>query len=87
MAATRKGNRVYLHIYSASQGHLALPAIPGKKILKAYFLTGKAVHFENNENSIRLHWEGELPDANCSVIVMEMDGNTETIQLIERKQL
>lgn len=87
LAATRKANRIYLHVYSSSQNQLVLPAIPGKKVLKAYFLQGKAIAFENNESTIRIRWEGNLPDANCSIIVMEMDGDTETIPLIERSKL
>jgi alpha-L-fucosidase len=80
-AATRKGNKIYLHIFEAKQT-LALPAIPGRKIEKAYFLKGAAVTYKQDNNGVTIDLPAQLADANDTVIVLELNGTTADIPVI-----
>lgn len=81
-SSTRKGNKLYLHLYSNNNGQLSLPAIPGRKILKANFIKNSDVLFKEENGKIILSWEKPMPDISCSIIELEMDSNIEEIQII-----
>jgi alpha-L-fucosidase len=80
-ATTRKGNKVYVHLFVNSQ-QLQLKNVPGCKVERAYFLNGSPVSFQQDKEKINLAWQGQTPDTNCSVIVLEMDRNVEDIPVI-----
>ena len=81
-ASTRKGNKIYLHLFEASNNKLELENIPGAKIKNAFFLQGNPVKFQQDEHQIILSWNHALPDNNDTVIVLEMDKNVEQLPLI-----
>ncbi|MEP7110396.1 MAG: alpha-L-fucosidase [Ferruginibacter sp.] len=82
-AATRKGNRIYLHIFERNANKLNLPALPGTKIKKAYFLKGNEVTFTQDTNSgIEINLQEKLPDGVSSVIVLELDRNAEQLPVV-----
>jgi len=83
IASTRKGNKIYLHIFKKESTEIKLPAILKLKITKAYFLKGAAVTIEQNENNIILNLPEKLPNEDCSVIVLEFDQDTENIPLMK----
>ncbi len=78
-AATRNGNRIYLHVLKAGLASLELKSIPGRKVLKASLLHGNAVEVQQNGN-IRL----TLPARATGnyVVVLELDGDTRDIPVI-----
>lgn len=83
LAATRKGNKIYLHLFKKPGTELSVAAIPGIKINKAYFLDGgAAVTSKLESNRMILSLPEQLPDANSSVIVLEMDKNVESAELL-----
>jgi len=82
-ATTRKGNKIYLHMFSAENNELSLPALPGVVISKAYFLKGRAVQFTQDEKNIHVSLPSKLPNEDCAVIVLELNKNAETIPVIE----
>lgn len=72
-AATRKGNKVFIHILKTDTTQLSLPAIEGRKINKAFVLgTQQAVTYDQQEGKIALTL---IPAALNYVIVLEMDGD------------
>jgi alpha-L-fucosidase len=81
--ATRKGNKIYIHVFERKGDELVLPAIPNIKILKSHFLAGPAVEFSQNEKGISIKLPAFLPNENCSVIVLELDKNAEGIAVIK----
>ncbi|MGJ7032431.1 alpha-L-fucosidase [Niabella hirudinis] len=81
-ATTRKGKKIYLHLFQKPGEQLKLAAIPGYKIKKARFLGGPRVHFQQDEGGIALQLPEQLPDENDSVIVLELNKNTEGIAII-----
>ena len=83
--ATRKGNKVYLHVFQRKDGTLIIPALPKVKINKAYFMNGAAVAVKTDNDSYKIELPTVLPDENCSVIVLELDKNTLNIPVIPAK--
>jgi len=83
-AATRRGNKIYLHVFEKEDKTLVLPALTGIKITKAYFLNSNAtVTFATAGNEIHIDLPDVLPDANCSVIVLQLDKNAEALAVIQ----
>ena len=82
-ATTRKGNKIYLHVFSAENSQLSLPALPDVVISKAWFLKGQPVQFTQDEKNIRITLPAKMPDEDCAVIVLELNKNAETIPVIE----
>lgn len=83
-AATRKGNKIYIHLFQKPSGLLKLPEVPGLRVKKAYFLQGNKLSFRLEQEQLIFQLPEELPDENDSVLVLEMDKNTETVPLIRK---
>ena len=81
-ATTRKGNKIYLHVFERNADKLALPSLPNAKIKKAYFLNGNAVTFTQENTGIEINLPEVLTDAVSSVIVLELDKNAELLPVI-----
>ncbi|MCU7548831.1 alpha-L-fucosidase [Chitinophagaceae bacterium LB-8] len=81
-ASTRKGNKIYLHLFASNKNQLQLVNVPGCTVKKAFFLNGATVDFQQSSQHIVLSWNGNMPDHNCSVLVLEMDQNVENVPLI-----
>ncbi|HTD92374.1 MAG TPA: alpha-L-fucosidase [Chitinophagaceae bacterium] len=77
--ATRKGLKIYVHVFERKDKTLNLPALPGITIKKAYFLKGKPVVWQQTDAGIALQLPSSLPDASSNVIVLETDKSTESI--------
>jgi alpha-L-fucosidase len=84
-ATTRKGNRIYVHIFNNKQAVLELAALPKNAVKKAYLMKGSAVNFQQDANgALKLHLPEALPDVNDSVVVLELDQDAEAIPVIEQ---
>lgn len=81
-SSTRKGQKLFLHLYSNKNSSLTIPSVPGKQIIKAYFLGGAIVRFKAEGTKTTLTWSGSMPNTICSILVLEMDGNMETVPLL-----
>jgi alpha-L-fucosidase len=86
MAATRKGNKIHLLLFQNKSAELVLPAVNGRKVLKAFFMNGPSIEFTQNASTISIQLPSALPNPNCTVIVLEMDGAVDNIPLIKNKQ-
>jgi alpha-L-fucosidase len=82
-SSTRKANKLFIHLYSNNSRELKIPAIPGRKPLKAYFLDGGSIiSCAQSGNSISLSWNISMPDSICNVLVVEMDKEIDAIPII-----
>lgn len=82
-AATRKGHRLYVHVFERNADTLALPALAGVKVKRAYFLKGEKVNYHQDDGgAISLQLPTTLPDENVSVIVLELNSNAGQIPVI-----
>ena len=82
-ACTRKGNKIYLHLFNQHNQSIKLAAIPSVKINKAYFLNGAAVTFTQDEGGIIINLPATLPDSIDTIVVLELNKDAVTIPLIE----
>ncbi|WP_316838590.1 alpha-L-fucosidase [Pedobacter gandavensis] len=79
-AATRKGNKIYIHVFERKAEELTLPALKGVKVNKAYLLKGsKITHRKDATGAITLQLPAQLPNADDSVIVLELNTNAEKL--------
>lgn len=83
MAATRNGNKINLLLFQTKSTQLVVPAIEGRKVIKAKWMNGLGIEFKQTSSTITLTLPAAMPDPNCSVIVLEMDGEVENIALIK----
>jgi alpha-L-fucosidase len=84
-SSTRSSNRLFIHLYSYKNKELIIPAIPGSKPIKAYFLDGgDTIKCGQSDNNMSLSWSINMPDPICSVLVIEMDKNIDSIPIIQR---
>jgi alpha-L-fucosidase len=81
-SSTRKGNKIFLHLYSNNQSSLNISSIPGMKVQRAYFLEGGKINFTESGSKIALSWTGDMPDPVCSIIVIEMNDRVDSIPLL-----
>jgi alpha-L-fucosidase len=86
MAATRKGNKINLLLFQTKSTQFVVPAVEGRKVIKASFMNGMGIEFKQNATTITLMLPAIMPDPNCSVIVLEMDAEVENIPLIKNIQ-
>jgi alpha-L-fucosidase len=84
MAATRKGNKINLMLFKKVGDQLVLPNIEGRKILRAFFMNGTNLSYEQAPTTTSINLPKVLPDPNCTVIVLEMDGDVENLSLIKK---
>lgn len=82
-AATHKENKIYLLVFKTDTTSILLKPLPLSKILKAYLLDGKSVAYTQDDNAILIKFPADMPDKNCTVIVLDLDSNADNIALIE----
>ena len=85
MAATRKGNKINLMLFKKMGDQLVVPNIEGRKILRAFFMNGTNLSYEQAATTISINLPKVLPDSSCTVIVLEMDGDVENVSLIKKQ--
>ncbi|MEJ5144398.1 MULTISPECIES: alpha-L-fucosidase [unclassified Sphingobacterium] len=82
-ASTRKGNILYVHVFNRKEDVLTLPALKGVKVKKAHILNGDAITFSQSATgSIALNLPARLPNADNTVIVLELNKNAESIPVV-----
>ena len=79
MASTRNGNKVYLHLFAWTEGKLTLPALAERKVLSASLLRGERLKCTVIHDSLVLDLPNIAHDPDDAVIVLELDGDAETI--------
>jgi alpha-L-fucosidase len=57
--------------------------MPNFRVNKASLFNGVAVRFKQTDAGIQLTVPGTMPDENDSVIILEINGNAETIPVIK----
>ncbi|MFL5789500.1 MAG: alpha-L-fucosidase [Flavisolibacter sp.] len=72
-ATTRKGNKIFVHVFNNDSGKVVLPPLPNVKIAKAYLLGGGEVVFNQAEEGIKISMLKVPQDKIISVIVLELN--------------
>jgi alpha-L-fucosidase len=82
-STTRKGNKVFVHIFDASKAELVLPALPGVKVLNSSLINGKSVQLKETDGKYFIKLPSQLPDSVSNVLVLELDKNANEIPVIQ----
>ncbi len=80
-AATRKGSKIYIHLFKQDINAFNLPVISGVKINSIHFLSGENLVFDQTDK-IHIKLPAVLPDKNDTVLVMEINTTTEGLPLV-----
>lgn len=80
---TRKGNKIYVHVLNTDTSKLALSAIAGRKVMKAYTMSGEKVKVKSGNGLYSLQLLQSRAGRLQYVIVLEMDGDTEDQPVIK----
>lgn len=82
-ACTRKGKILYVHVFDRKEDVLTLPALKGVKVKEAHILNGDAITFSQSATgSIALNLPARLPNADNTVIVLQLNKNAESIPVV-----
>ena len=85
MVSTRKGNKIYLNLFSSPGNSLKLPFPKDVKVKNAYFLKNReTISVAQDKESITLSLNDSLPDSISSVLVLELDKPALTIKVQQR---
>jgi alpha-L-fucosidase len=82
-ASTRKGNKIFIHVFKHNGNTVTIPAMPNVTISKAYLFNNASVQVRQNATDIQLTLPPSLPDENDNVVVLEVNQNTENIPVIK----
>lgn len=85
-AATRKDNKIFIHVFETTGQTFTLPGIPGVNIRKVSVLNGSSLPFKQNATAIDITLPPVLPDLNDTVIVLETATPTMNIPLLKKSQ-
>jgi alpha-L-fucosidase len=72
-SATRKGNKIYIHIFDDTKTELLLPAIAGIKIESMSWMNGKTADWKEADGQYKAIIPAQLPDKNSNVLVLQID--------------
>lgn len=82
-ATTRKGNKIYLHILNTDTSAIVLKNLPTRKIVNAQTMKGELVPVKNEGDFTTITLPPGLAHTTEYIIVLELDGNAETIPVID----
>ncbi|MDB5127927.1 alpha-L-fucosidase [Mucilaginibacter sp.] len=82
-ASTRKGNKIFIHVFKHNGNTVTIPAMPNVTITKAYLFNNTSVQVRQNVTDIQLTLPPSLPDENDNLVVLEVNQNTENIPVIK----
>ena len=82
-ATTRRGSKIFVHVFSDRSLILRLPGLTGVKVLQAKFIKGAKVSFTQEANGdVGISLPSQLPDENDSVIELDLNSSSENIPVI-----
>jgi alpha-L-fucosidase len=82
-ASTRKGNKIFIHVFKHNGNTITLPAMPNVTISKAYLFNNTSVQVKQSARDIQLTLPATLPDENDNVVILEVNQNAENIPVIK----
>lgn len=83
--STRVGENINILLTANPHGKLTLSPLPDCKVLNAQFMGGGTIPFTQDHDGIHLQLPENLPDDNCTVIVLKLNKNAIDIPLIEKQ--
>lgn len=82
-SSTRKGNKVFVHLFDTNQTEIMLPLLPGVEVKNLWLMGGSAVQMKKTNDHFHITLPANLPDSVSNVLVLELDKNAMDIPIIK----
>ncbi|RWY54206.1 alpha-L-fucosidase [Mucilaginibacter gilvus] len=82
-ASTRKGNKIYIHIFKSAGNTITIPALPNVVINKATLFNSEKVEVKQSGKNIQLTLPDKLPDDNDNVVILDINQDAEKLPVIK----
>jgi len=82
-SATRKGNKVFVHIFDNKKNKLELPALQGVNVLNASLMNGSSLKMQTKDGKYYFTLPDQLPDSTSNVLVLLLDKPAIDLPLIK----
>jgi len=86
-SSTRKGNKVFVHLFETDKTEIILPALPGVNVQKATLMNGGEVGFKKTDDFYKISLPAVLPDSICNVLVLQINREAIEIPVIENTSI
>lgn len=84
LVSTHKDNRIYLHLLKHPEGNINLPLPNGYKVRNAHFINqSNFLNLKTKKGYFEVVLPQELPNADVSVIVLEMNKSTSDMKSVK----
>jgi len=83
MVSTRKTDKIYLHLFTLPQTELVLPELAGYRVISAQVLSGQKLNVRQRNGMIVISLPQQPIDEDDTVIVLQLDKETATIEPVE----
>jgi alpha-L-fucosidase len=82
-SATRKGDKVFIHVFEAPLKELRIPALMGVKVLEASWMNGGSATFKIENSQYLITLPAQLPDQLSNVLVLKIDQAAAEIPIVK----
>ncbi|MEO7212183.1 alpha-L-fucosidase [Mucilaginibacter sp.] len=83
LASTRKGSKIYIHVFKSAGNTLTIPTLPNVVINKATLFNGEKVEVKQSGKTIQLTLPDKLPDDNDNVVILDINQDAEKLPVIK----
>ncbi len=82
-SSTRKGNKVFVHLFDVDKKEIMLPKLPGVKVIQASLMNGGVVQLKEMDNQYHITLPANFPDSASNVLVLQLDKNAMDIPIVK----
>ncbi len=82
-AATRKQNKIYLHVIKTDTSEIILKNLPGRNILNAHTTNNENITIEKNSDTYKVMLPTNRAGKTEYMIVLELDGDAEKLPVLQ----
>lgn len=85
ISSTRKGNKIYLHLFNLEKEEFKIPAPRNAKVVKCSIMNGSQLQFSENKKGLTIQIPNDKKQEIVTTIILDLDGDAGNIQPIEVK--
>jgi alpha-L-fucosidase len=85
-SSTRKGNKIFVHLFETDKKEILLPILPCVKLQKATLMNGSTLKFKEMDNQYHFTLPVTLPDNVSNVLVLQLDKNVMDTPIIKSEK-
>lgn len=82
-SSTRKGNKIYIHLFNPEQKELLIPAISGVNVIQSALLNGVEVQMKQTNGQYHFTLPVTLPDPISNVLVLTLEQSAMKLTVIK----